>query len=134
MDVDTAPESRLRLSEDRPVVVGRAEGYRVPYLNPRYRATTKMPGTGNSILHSQGHGNDICVSRGHFMLRSSPGGIAFVNGVPKVGGGIRPPVNGTRLLEPTQRELQPGEEYLIDHGQAIRLELPNGTVIQIKAA
>jgi hypothetical protein len=67
------------------------------------------------------------------MLRSIRGGIVFVNGVPRKGGGIRPPRNGTRLLAPAGRSLLPGEEYLIEAGTAIVVRLPNGTELGITA-
>jgi hypothetical protein len=67
------------------------------------------------------------------MLRSIRGGIVFVNGVPRKGGGIRPPKNGTRLIAPAGRDLLPEEEYLIDAGTAIVVRLPNGTELGINA-
>jgi len=76
---------------------------------------------------------DNCVSRGHFLLRGSVTGILFVNGVPRAGGGIRPPLNGTELLEPECRSLGAGEEYLIEKGSAIKIRLPNATVIVLRA-
>ena len=130
---DTQPEPELQLAPDRPVIIGRFEGRDVPYLDPAYLPTTVMPGTGQSILRSGGQGQDISVSRGHFMLRATAGGILLVNGVPRRGGGVRPPVNGTRLLAPVQRALSPGEEYLIERGTVIVVRLPNGTQIQIDA-
>src|SRR5262245_35281113 len=88
LERDTCPEPRLQLSPDRPAIVGRSDGYEVPYLDPAYRPTTVVPGTGQNVL---GAGEwDIAVSRGHFMLRASPGGIVLVNGVPGRGGGVRP--------------------------------------------
>ena len=84
-------------------------------------------------LRSEGQGHDLTVSRGYFMLRATAGGILLVNGVPRRGGGVRPPVNGTRLLAPVQRALSPGEEYLIERGTVIVVRLPNGTQIQIDA-
>jgi hypothetical protein len=131
-DPDTQPEPELQLSPDRPVIIGRFEGREVPYLDPAYRPTTVMPGTGQSILRSGGQGQDISVSRGHFMLRATTGGILFVNGVPRRGGGVRPPLNGTWLLVPVQRALSPAEEYLIEHGSVIVVKLPNGTQVQIE--
>jgi hypothetical protein len=67
------------------------------------------------------------------MLRSIRGGIVFVNGVPRQGGGIRPPKNGTWLVAPAVRALRPGEEYLIEAGTALVVRLPNGTELQIDA-
>ena|SRR5690242_5668185 len=123
----------LRLGPDCPVVVGRSNGESPPYLDPAYRPTRIVPGTGQRILHSGGRGSDNYVSRGHFMLRSIRGGIVFVNGVPRKGGGIRPPRNGTRLIASAGRDLHPGEEYLIEAGTAIVVRLPNGTELGIAA-
>ena len=92
-----------------------------------------MPGTGQCVLHSGGDDRDQRVSRGHFMLKAAHGGILFVNGVPRRGGGIRPPLNGTRMLSPTHRTLDAGEEYLIESGQFAVIELPNGSQVQIAA-
>ena len=77
---------------------------------------------------------DKYVSRGHFMLRAHAGGVLLVNGVPHCrGGGLRPPVNGTRLLAPAHRPMTPNEEYLIERGTEIVLALPNGSQVQIDA-
>jgi hypothetical protein len=129
----TDVEFQVRISPDRPVIVGRAEGHAVPYLDPAYRATRVVPGTGQCVLQQDGHGSDICVSRGHFMLRAHPGGVVFVNGVPHRAGGIRPPLNGTWLLAPARRQLDPEEAYLIEHGHTAVFYLPNGTEIRIDA-
>ena len=126
-------EYALRLMPDSPVVVGRSNGWSPEYLDPAYRPTRMVPGTGQAVLHSGGYGTDICVSRAHFMLRGVRGGILFVNGVPRRGGGIRPPRNGTRLVAPEGRGLSPGEEYLIESGTAMVVRLPNGTEIRIDA-
>jgi hypothetical protein len=67
------------------------------------------------------------------MLKSAFHGIVFINGVPRPGGGIRPPKNGTIMLEPLYRWMGQGEEYLVERGTAIRIRLPNGTVILICA-
>lgn len=123
----------LQLMPDSPVVVGRSDGQPPEYLDPAYRPTTIVPGTEQAVLHSGGYGADNCVSRAHFMLRGVPGGILFVNGVPRLGGGIRPPRNGTRLVVPEGRGLNPGEEYLIASGTAMIVRLPNGTEIRIDA-
>ena len=131
--VDTAPERRLRLSPNRPAIIGRAEGWHVPYLDPAYMATTVVPGTGQTVLLDGGRGADISVSRGHFMLRAAAEGILLVNGVPKVGGGIRPPINGTYLLSPQNRKMEPAEEYMIVRGEGVVLFLPNQAQIQITA-
>jgi hypothetical protein len=130
---DTATECRLEVAPDRPVIVGRAEGHEVPYLDPAYRPTRVVPGTGQTVLQEDGRGGDVTVSRGHFMLRAHPGGVLFVNGVPRRGGGVRPPMNGTWLVAPTRRRLDPEEAYLIEHGQAAVFFLPNGAEIRIDA-
>jgi hypothetical protein len=126
-------EYQVQISPDRPVIVGRSDGYEVPYLDTAYRATRVVPGSGQNVMRQDGQGHDICVSRGHFMLRAHPGGVVFVNGVPRRGGGIRPPRNGTKLLAPTYRQLDPEEAYLIEHGQAAVFHLPNGAEIRIDA-
>ncbi len=126
-------EYALLLMPDSPVVVGRSDGWPPEYLDPAYRPTRIVPGTGQAVLHSGGHGTDNCVSRAHFMLRGVPGGILFVNGVPRRGGGIRPPRNGTWLVAPEGRGLSPGEEYLIESATAMAVRLPNGTEIRIDA-
>src|SRR5262249_44196990 len=119
----------VEAKSDRPAIIGRAEGYEVPYLDPAYRPTTVVPGTGQSVL---GKGEqDIYVSRGHFMLRPAAGGLLLVKGAPRAGGGIRPPLNGTRLLAPVRRAMGPGEEYLIERGMAAVVHLPNGTRVRI---
>jgi hypothetical protein len=130
---DTDVEFQVRIRPDRPVVIGRAEGHDVPYLDPAYKATRVLPGTRQSVMKQDGHDGDITVSRGHFMLRADPGGIVFVNGVPRRGGGIRPPMNGTWMLAPTYRELDPEETYLIEHGHGATFWLPNGTQVRIDA-
>jgi hypothetical protein len=126
-------EYAIQLMPDSPVVVGRYHGRVPPYLDPAYQPTTIVPGTGQAVLHSGGHGTDICVSRAHFMLMGVSRGILFVNGVPRRGGGIRPPRNGTRLLAPEGRVLSPGEEYLIKSGRAMVVRLPNRTELRIDA-
>ena len=126
-------EYDLRLSPDSPVIVGRSNGSPPEYLDPAYRPTRIVPGTGQAVLHSGGHGTDHCVSRAHFMLQGLSRGILFVNGVPRRGGGIRPPLNGTRLVAPSGRDLSPGENYLIESGTAMVVRLPNGTELRIAA-
>jgi hypothetical protein len=126
-------EYDLRLAPDSPVIVGRSDGWSPEYLDPAYRPTRIVPGTGQAVLHSGGYGTDNCVSRAHFMLRGVSRGILFVNGVPRRGGGIRPPLNGTRLVAPEGRALSPGEEYLIESGTAMVVRLPNGTELRIDA-
>ncbi len=95
-------EYELPLMPDSPVVVGRSNGSSPPYLEPAYRPTRIVPGTGQAVLHSGGQGRDLYVSRAHFMLQAVPGGVLFVNGVPRRGGGIRSPIRGTRLVAPTR--------------------------------
>jgi hypothetical protein len=126
-------EYGLRLSPKEPVIVGRSEGWLPEYLDPAYRPTSILPGTGQAVLHSGGYGVDNCVSRAHFMLLGRSRGILFVNGVPRRGGGIRPPKNGTRLVAPEGRDLGPGEEYLIKSGTAMVVQLPNRTELRIDA-
>jgi hypothetical protein len=126
-------EYAIRLMPDSPVVVGRYHGRVPPYLDPAYRPTSIVPGTGQPVLRSEGYGKDIRLSRAHFMLLAVSRGILFVNGVPRRGGGIRPPFNGTRLLAPEGRVLTPGEEYLIESGTAMIVRLPNETELRIDA-
>jgi hypothetical protein len=134
---DTVPnavaELALGLAPGRLVVVGRATpSCPVPYLDPAYRATPILPDTQQCVLH----GNDPAdnyVSRAHFTLRCGAGGVVLTNGVPRVGGGIRPPKNGTKLVAPTVRYLAPGEEVLIPFGESIAIRLPNYCVLQLKA-
>jgi hypothetical protein len=126
-------EFTIRLLPDSPVVVGRYHGRVPPYLDPAYRPTRIVPGTGQAVLHSGGYGTDNRVSRAHFMLLGLSHGILFVNGVPRRGGGIRPPRNGTRLVAPEGRVLSPGEEYRIESGTAMVVRLPNGTELRIDA-
>jgi hypothetical protein len=123
----------LRLAQDSPVIVGRSDGWVPEYLDPAYQPTRIVPGTGQAVLHSGGCGTDNCVSRAHFMLVGVSRGILFVNGVPRRGGGIRPPLNGTCLVAPEGRFLSPGENYLIESGTTMVLRLPNGTELRIDA-
>lgn len=132
--VDTLTNTELRLEPDRPVILGRSEGWPVPYMDPAYRATTMIPASGQTLLLHDGHGVDIAVSRGHLMLRFAARGILVVNGVPRRGGGIRPPLNGTLLVRPVLRRLAPCEEYLIERYASVVLCLPNRAQIQIAAA
>ena len=129
---ETGPKVALRLDPDAPIIVGGQEGGQIPYMDPTYQSTQIGP-DGQSVLTSFGHGRDISVSRGHFMLRSSPHGVLFVNGVPRRGGGIRPPVNGTQLVAPTARWFAQGEEFVVERGQSIKIRLPNGTEVTIAA-
>jgi hypothetical protein len=125
---------RLQLAPDCPVVVGRQEVGIPPYLDPSYRSTRVVPGTGQPVVRSFSEGRNRWVSRAHFMLRGESRGIMLTNGVPQLGGGIRPPVNNTWLLEPIRRPMDPGEEFLIERGAVTVLHLPNGTVLRICAA
>lgn len=131
-DPATWPVVQFRLSPDAYVIIGRQEGGRIPYMDPRFRSTQIGP-SGQSILTSYGHGIDLCVSRGHFMLRGAAQGIQFVNGVPAPGGSIRAPLNGTLLVEPVRRWFAQGEEYLVERGQFIKICLPNSTLVTIAA-
>jgi hypothetical protein len=67
------------------------------------------------------------------MLRYHQRGIELVNGVPHREGGIRPPLNGTWLLEPVRRFMEKGESYLIEKGTSAKICLPNGNEILIRA-
>src|SRR5215213_3502966 len=106
-------ELALCLAPERLIVVGRSTGHSpVPYLDPAYSPTPILPDSGQSVLRGDNEG-DIYVSRAHFTLRGAPGGgIVFTNGVPRVGGGLRPPKNGTMLVSPVLRALAAGEEVL----------------------
>ncbi len=130
---ETAAETRLSLHPDRPLVVGRANACEVPYLDPKYIPTNVMPGSGQPVLNGGRDGLDVCVSRGHFLLKAAAGGIVLVNGVPARGGGVRPPRNWTQLVQPAWRRLGPAEEYLIRNGEAASIRLPNGVTIRIRA-
>jgi hypothetical protein len=130
---DTILKCDLRIEPDKPAVIGRCDTRDVPYLEAGFRPTTLVPGTGQTILVSGGSGRDNYVSRAHFMLRAAAGGVLLVNGVPKRGGGIRPPKNGTRLLAPVDRALSPAEEYLIERNVETLITLPNGSVVKIEA-
>jgi hypothetical protein len=123
----------LTLTEGNGVVVGRSEGKVPEYLDSRYQPTRQVPGTQQRVVTNPHEGKDAFVSRGHFMLKGSPFGLVLVNGVPRVGGGIRPPLNGTWLLEPQRRRLGPGEEWLIEHGGAIKIWLPNEVTVVVHA-
>lgn len=52
--------------------------------------------------------------------------MVLVNGVPRRGGGIRPPLNGTVMLSPDYRWMRAGEEFVIEPGTLARIRLPNG--------
>ncbi|MBN9120513.1 MAG: hypothetical protein J0I06_15395 [Planctomycetes bacterium] len=131
---NSVAELALSLAPERLIVVGRSTGRSpVPYLDPAYRPTPILPESGRSVL--RGHDeSDNWVSRAHFTLRGAPGGgIVFTNGVPQAGGGLRAPLNGTKLLSPAKRWLGPGEEVLIELGEAVAVRLPNRCVLQFKA-
>jgi hypothetical protein len=113
------------------IVVGRQHGGETPYLDPSFLPTQIVPESGDQVL--RGVEADNFVSRGHFMLRAAAGGILLVNGVPRRGGGLRPPLNGTWLEEPEHRELAPGEEYLIVPESNATIRLPNGCSLRIGA-
>jgi hypothetical protein len=130
---DTASKVKLQLEPDRPVVIGRWDNGLPPYLDPSYRSTTIMPGTGQAVVRSATDKTDMCVSRAHFMLRGNSAGIVLTNGVPSAGGGIRPPTNGTWIVQPCCRLMGPAEEYQIENGAAVSLCLPNQTVVRICA-
>jgi hypothetical protein len=132
-DTEPSGEVVVRLGPGRAAVVGRSDGHDVPYLDPAYRPTTVVPGTHQCVLHSGGRGTDNYVSRGHFTLRGIPGGLLFLNGVPRRGGGVRPPYNWTLLLAPQRRLMAPAEEYRIDRDSSILIELPNGSQVRIGA-
>jgi hypothetical protein len=125
------PETRLCLQPGASIVVGRQQGGALDYLDPDFRPTNIEPTGGCPVLRGNQH--DICVSRGHFTLRGSSRGIVLVNGVPRRGGGIRPPVNGTRLVQPVHRSMEPAEEFLIEPGSSAALVLPNGAEILLQA-
>ncbi|HEX5103114.1 MAG TPA: hypothetical protein VFV87_04855 [Pirellulaceae bacterium] len=133
LDSVSAPALVLQLAPGQIAVIGRAHGREVPYLDPAYRPTSLVPGTGETILRGDGDRRDLTVSRGHFMLSAHPAGLLLTNGVPRRGGGVRPPMNGTLLLGPIQRSMAPGEEQKVPYGSAIVLQLPNGTQVRIEA-
>lgn len=130
---ESGREVQLQLSPDSPVIIGRQDGGEIEYLDPRYQSSPIMPGSGQTILQHDGTRGDIYVSRGHFMLRGHAGGILFTNGVPRRGGGIRPPRNWTQLLAPQHRMLSPAEEIVIGRDDQVTIALPNGTRLTIRA-
>lgn len=92
-----------------------------------------LPDSQQSVLRGNDP-TDEYVSRAHFTLRGAPGGgVVFTNGVPQVGGGVRPPTNGTKLVAPTVRYLEPSEEVLIALGDTVTINLPNRCVLQLQA-
>ena len=114
------------------MVIGRQEGGGTEYLHPHYRPTQHVPGSSRRVLSGDRH-KDKWVSRGHFMLCHHQQGIELTNGVPHREGGIRPPLNGTWLLEPERRFMEQGESYLIKNGDSAKISLPNGEEILISA-
>ena len=67
------------------------------------------------------------------MLSGHARGIRLTNGVPRRGGGIRPPRNWTELLDPQNRRMLEGEELVIDRGTSATIRLPNDTRLTIRA-
>lgn len=130
---DPLATMRFQLQPEECAVIGRAEGGDVPYLDPRFTSTQIVPSTGQSVLTQGGKGTDTSVSRGHFTLRGVGYGIVLINGVPRRGGGIRTPINGTVMLAPQHRWMTPEEEFWIKPGNDVRIQLPNSTVIAIRA-
>lgn len=128
----TMVETALDLAPWQLVVVGRQEGGRLSYLDPSYLPTQMAPDSGRSVLKNSG--SDMYVSRGHFTLRASVGGILLLNGVPGVDGGVRPPMNWTYLMEPVYRELNKGELLLVERGSKVKIMLPNSVRIVISAS
>ena len=127
------PGYDLRLSPDSPVIVGRSNGWCPEYLDPAYQPTAIGPGTGRGgPSFRRVRQGQLRRPRAFHALGVSRG-ILFVNGVPRRGGGIRPPRNGTRLVAPEGRVLSPGEEYLIKSGTAMLVVLPNWTELRIDA-
>jgi hypothetical protein len=131
---DTESRVQLQLDPDRPIVIGRQDDGIPPYLDPAYQSTRLVPGSGQPVVQSSTEGRDTYVSRAHFMLRGNAQGILLTNGVPRAGGGIRPPTNWTYMREPQCRVMEPGEEFLIEHGAGVVLQLPNHNILRICAA
>jgi hypothetical protein len=132
---DTKTETfPLKLAHGNAVVIGRQEGGGTEYLDPRFRPTQRMPGTYQRVVVDAHRQSDTFVSRGHFTLIGSPFGIIFVNGVPRRGGGIRPPVNWTQLIQPECRLMLPGERLVVVPGVVIKIRLPNMMDVVIAAA
>jgi hypothetical protein len=133
IEAKTKEELSLQLQPDQAVIIGRQEGGQIEYLDPRYQPTQMLPNSSRRVVTSPHRGIDTFVSRGHFMLKGSLHGILLVNGVPQRGSGIRPPMNGTVMLEPVCRSLDKGEEYMIERGASAKIRLPNETVILLRA-
>jgi hypothetical protein len=124
--------SALELAPCELVVIGRQEGGRLSYLDPCFTPTQIVPDSGRTVLKNSE--NDIYVSRGHFTLRASVGGILLLNGVPGIDGRVRPPMNRTFLVEPLYRELDKGELVLVRHGSSATILLPNSAMVTISAS
>ena len=69
-------EYEFPLMPDSPVIVGRSNGGSPPYLEPAYRPTRIVPGTGQAVLHSGGRGTDYHVSRATSCSEPSPVGYS----------------------------------------------------------
>jgi len=123
----TKAQVQLCLQPGSIAVIGKQQGGHIEYLDSRYVPTPLLPDSSGSILTLSEM--DQYVSRGHFMLKRTSLGTVLVNGVPRKGGGIRPPTNGTFLLQPENRWLEKGEEYLIEG--PVLLILPNRAVVLI---
>jgi hypothetical protein len=67
------------------------------------------------------------------FTRAAGRGVLLVNGVPRPGGGLRAPLNGTRLVVSEQRPMSAGEEYLIESGATAVVVLSNGSEVHIGA-
>jgi len=130
---ETEGELKLQLQPEQSVVIGRQEGGQIEYLDPSYQPTQLLPNSSRRVVTSLNTEINGCVSRGHFMLKGSVRGIVLLNGVPRRGGGMRPPLNGTVMLEPECRSLDEGEEYTIERGATAKIRLPNGTVLLFRA-
>jgi len=132
---DTQTETYpLGLAHGKGMVIGRQEGGGTEYLDPRFRPTQRLPGNCQRVVVDAYRESDKAVSRGHFTLIGTPLGIVFVNGVPRRGGGIRPPMNGTLLIEPEQRTMIQSEQILVEPGNSIKIRLPNHMEVLISAA
>ena len=130
---ETDARAALRIPERQHVVIGRQHDGPIEYLHPNFQPTHLLPQTGQSVPNRDGDEPATWVSRGHFMLRAWHVGLVLVNGVPRPGGFIRPPLNGTLMLRPDYRAMHPREEFLIEPRALARIRLPNGTVISIQA-
>jgi hypothetical protein len=129
---ETKPELYpLGLTHGKGIVIGRQEGGSTEYLDPRFRPTQRLPMASQRVVVDARQGIDTSVSRGHFTLVGSPIGIIFVNGVPRRGGGIRPPMNGTLLIEPERRTMIQGERMVVEPGKFIKIRLPNRVEVLI---